>query len=81
MSWTLNSEQALAQAGYRCLRRIFCSRCGHEVWLYALPGNSFRTMLLDRTTFVPHRETCPPPRRPNWRPHDPVTGLFDEVPE
>ncbi len=61
-SWPYTSAESLARAGYVRKTRIFCRRCGHEVWLYALPGNSFRTMLLELSTFAPHRLACPPAR-------------------
>jgi hypothetical protein len=81
MAWTLDSAEKLAKAGYIRHRRIFCRRCGHEVWLYALPGNAFRTMLLELATFQPHRQTCPPSKRDSHDRYDSQTLLFKPVPE
>lgn len=56
MSWTLDSHEKLAKAGYLFRKCVDCRRCGVDVAIYGTPDG--HGIAIDRKTFQPHRETC-----------------------
>ena len=58
MAWTLNSREKMIEAGYVFQRAIACGRCGRQVLLFATPGTAFRSIYIERETYMPHRIAC-----------------------